>query len=314
MENNYDELINSNINTPEKPKDKSNYSIDMHWNQLQKSDIGNIYVDYKNLFKIKNIKINKYLYDIQIININNINDIFNFDKFYLEYDYIIINYNSIKLCDKFIKITKEDLINNDYELIQLQYTCNLDEFNKNIRSDNIFNDNFSVNSTTFLLKNNLLKKILENIDKYISNNNFIYNDIKCCKLNKPIFLSSNDNMWSEYYNIINSYDRIYILHLNKDYDRLNNCLDICNIFNVKPKDAIWDGLLGINAQSCDELIKNNIIKINLKVGEIGCNLSQQYMLEDAKKNNYNRIMIFEDDCILSDNYFTNLYNLIKDRL
>jgi hypothetical protein len=65
------------------------FAIDIYWKQLQKidnwyaptkkfiyqysdlSDIENKFVDYKVLFKIQHVKVNDYLFDIPIININN---------------------------------------------------------------------------------------------------------------------------------------------------------------------------------------------------------------------------------------------------
>ena len=64
-----------------------------------------------------------YLYNIPIINIENIYEIKNLDKSYLDYDNIIVNYKSSKICDKYIKISYSELVNNEYELIQLQNSC-----------------------------------------------------------------------------------------------------------------------------------------------------------------------------------------------
>ena len=71
---------------------------------------------------------NDYLFDIKIINLSDRSELFNISE---SYDNVIICINSLKLNDKFIKITKDQLLNNEYDFIQLQYNVDLDEFNKN---------------------------------------------------------------------------------------------------------------------------------------------------------------------------------------
>jgi GR25 family glycosyltransferase involved in LPS biosynthesis len=88
-------------------------------------------------------------------------------------------------------------------------------------------------------------------------------------------------------------------------------LEICNAFNRNYKDFFYHGNLGLNFPSIDQLLQNKITNIKLKEGEIGCNLSQQYILEDAINNNYNNILVLEDDISLSDNFFDIAYNMLK---
>jgi GR25 family glycosyltransferase involved in LPS biosynthesis len=237
-----------------------------------------------------------YLFDIKIINLSSRSELFNISD---SYDNIIICINSLKLNNKFIKITKDQLLNNEYDFIQLQYNADLDEFNKNIRSSNIFNTEISDESDVFLLKNNTLSKIIEGKT----------DDIKYAKLNKPIFINSLDINWYYYYNFINSLDKVYCLHLNKDYNRLNAMIEICNMLNQTPSKFFYDGILGYFLPSSDNLITYNISKIKLKTGEAGCILSQQLIFEDAQINKYKKILILEDDVYFNNDFFSLFYNI-----
>jgi len=314
-----------------KTNNKSLYAIDIYWKLLQKtdkfycinkkyvyqhsdlSDIENKYVNYKHVFNIENIKINEYILNIPIIDINNINDIKNINKFYLEYENIIINLNSIKICDKFIKIKKEDLILNEYDLIQLQNSCDSNNFNKFIKSDSIFNDDININCKAFLLKNNLLKKILNKPDDYILNNNFIYDNIKCCKLNKPLFLAGNDKIWFDYYNSIiidkiapiiyknkiknlikkiNNNEQININYSQNAIKWYKNIVGyIMKLYNCKQQSNICDIFITTDNDS-SKLNDNNInILISGEPTEINYDLYDIVIGSTIKKENYITIPI-----------------------
>ena len=52
-------------------------------------------------------------------------------------------------------------------------------------------------------------------------------------------------------------------------------------------------------------------KNNLTTGELGCLLSHIYILEDAINNNYENILIFEDDVIFHKNFLNKFYKNYK---
>lgn len=319
--NNFTEGLENLIKT----NNKSLYAIDIYWKLLQKidnwycinkkyvyqhsdlSDIENKYVNYKRVFNIENIKINEYIFNIPIIDLLNINDIKNISKFYLEYENIIINLNSIKICDKFIKISYSDLILNDYDLIQLQNTCDSNNFNNFIKSDSIFNDDININCKAFLLKNNLLKKILNKPDDYILNNNFIYDNIKCCKLNKPLFLAGNDKIWFDYYNTtpiicknkiknlitkINNNEQININYSQNAIKWYKNIVGyIMKLYNCKQQTNICDIFIITDSDS-SKLNDNNInILISGEPTEINYDLYDIVIGSTIKKENYITIPI-----------------------
>jgi hypothetical protein len=193
------------------------YSFDEYWKRLQQNDKwysitekyvyvhNNYYTDktnminYIQLFNIKNINNCEYLDYIPIIEMSNINMIYDINPIFHNSKYIIINLYCSKIERSFIKFSIDLLKKNNYELIHLQKP-----YNKIMVTDNteIFT-NISLNSScAYLLNNYLLKKIINN-KNYIVNNNFNYNLLRAAELIFPIFFDCNDNKWIEYYNKIN---------------------------------------------------------------------------------------------------------------
>lgn len=295
--NNFETGLNYLMNDYTKPK----YAIDIYWKLLQKEDnfytlkkkyacqlpgssnIEDRFVDYTRMFKLENMKFNKYFYDIPIFNLKKISDIVNIDKYFHDHKNIIIVINCIEINQKLIKLSYDEIINNNYDLIQLQNQCNLAEFNKNIRCGNIFNTYVNETSNAYLLKNNLLKKIIEHTNKYIINDKFNYNIIKSCKLNKPIYFSADDAIWMKYYNIVNLFDKIYVLKLSKYKINYN----ILNIFNKSKNDITEINVLNFEKNTIEKTIEN--IKL------------------DAKNNKHNRFMIINNNVNIHDNYFDDVY-------
>ena len=90
----------------------------------------------------------------------------------------------------------------------------------------------------------------------------------------------------------NIVDKIYIINLEKDKYRLDILKPKLHKFKIKYK--IIEGIDGNN-------VVNNT---KLRNGQYGCLLSHKKILEDALKNNYNQIAIFEDDIIFNRNFNT----------
>ncbi len=294
------------------------YAIDIYWKNIQKednwvclkkkyiyqesdfSDIENKIVNYQRLFKVEQNKYIEYLDDIPILELSSLNDIKNIDTIFHNYDNIIINIGCIKIPKEFIKYNIDELKNSIYEIIQLNEINH--DFNQIIRLNDMFITKID-NPMAFLIKKSVIKSFLKNPDFELYN---------CATTRLPIFISHNKLFWLEYYNVINFIDKIYCLHLNKDFDRLDNMLDICNIFNKNPKEFFYPGNIGYNFPNVYILQNNNILNIDFNVGEIGCNLSQKYFLEDAIKNNYNKILVLEDDIIIPDNFINITYKTLKN--
>lgn len=101
---------------------------------------------------------------------------------------------------------------------------------------------------------------------------------------KPILININDY-----------FDHIYCLNLDRRIDKweiIKNKFEILNI-NAHRFSAV-DG----NQLPLDVLSKQP----KLNKHEIGCKLSHYNIIKDAKKNNYKRILIFEDDVIFTLNF------------
>lgn len=108
-------------------------------------------------------------------------------------------------------------------------------------------------------------------------------------------------------NLLNIFfDKIYVINLKQD---------------VEKKKIIEKKLKELNIDySIFEAVDGNKLK-NVKllsygsVGAVGCRLSHMKILEDAIKNNYNRILVFEDDVIFRKNFNKHLekqYSTIKN--
>jgi len=120
---------------------------------------------------------------------------------------------------------------------------------------------------------------------------------------------SNDKMiiskCEEIHSTINDYfDHIYCLNLDRRKDKW---LKVKERFDkLKIKVERFSGIDGNNLSE-NELKKYN--KINKS--EIGCMLSHYNIINDAKKNNYEKILVFEDDIIFIENFHIHFENKIS---
>lgn len=127
------------------------------------------------------------------------------------------------------------------------------------------------------------KKLLK-ISKDRINKNKLINDELAISKCKKIDLSINDY-----------FDKIYCLNLDRRIDKWLKVEAKFNKLNLKvQRFSAVDG----NDISDFELKKYN--KINKY--EVGCMLSHYKIIEDAKKNNYKRILIFEDDVLFAEDF------------
>ena len=140
----------------------------------------------------------------------------------------------------------------------------------------------------------LLRKIINNHEKYdyILNDNFNYRNLKCVKLNKPIFLSICELKWIEYYNIINMFDKIYII---KNNIKINQIL--LNIFNKDKEDVTLCEIENYQG----EIIKNKIVLKSSSDTEILLEYFSLFGLEKTL-NDINGIFAFA------------IYDLLKKKL
>lgn len=108
-------------------------------------------------------------------------------------------------------------------------------------------------------------------------------------------------------------DRIYIINLKERSDRWINCikqLTKYNIINYERFDAIRPDLTKIDPV---QYSKNNMkLSKNYIIGALGCKLSHLSIINDAKINNYSKILILEDDFLLCNNFIEKYNNTIQN--
>jgi len=92
--------------------------------------------------------------------------------------------------------------------------------------------------------------------------------------------------------INDEFDKIYCINLKHRTDRWENCLEQFQKYDI-------------NVSRFDAINGKNIIpsgKNGLLAGEIGIIRSNYKIIEEAKNNNYEKIIIFEDDVVLTNDF------------
>jgi len=102
------------------------------------------------------------------------------------------------------------------------------------------------------------------------------------------------------YSINNVFDKVYLINLEQDTDKyqtMKNKLDNLNI-----QFELFKAIDGKKLNNCKLLRSGN-------KGAVGCKMSHMTILRNAKKNNYSKILILEDDI-----YFWKTFNEKFDSL
>ena len=94
------------------------------------------------------------------------------------------------------------------------------------------------------------------------------------------------------YTINNVVDKVYVINLDKDIERMKNIT-----FNLKKHNIDFTRVPAVYGRE----IYNNY-NTTLSPGTLGCLLSNKNIIIDAKKNNYNKILVCEDDIILDKQF------------
>jgi GR25 family glycosyltransferase involved in LPS biosynthesis len=107
-------------------------------------------------------------------------------------------------------------------------------------------------------------------------------------------------------------DKIYVINLKKNTDRWESISELAKKANVNITrfDAIYGKELDDNHP---DIIKYFIKNHKLNKGQIGCALSHVKIWEDAIKNNYKNIIVFEDDAVIPEDFwgrFNKYYNAL----
>ena len=93
----------------------------------------------------------------------------------------------------------------------------------------------------------------------------------------------------EFWNINNYFNKIYCINLNKRIERWENVERQLKLANINV--TRFEGIDGENLP-----LKNSLLS-----GELGCLYSHIEVIKDAKRNEYQKILILEDDIILPKN-------------
>ena len=110
---------------------------------------------------------------------------------------------------------------------------------------------------------------------------------------------------------MNNIDKIYIINLKHRTDRWEKCLEQLNKYNItnfERFDAICPDINNIDKSQYKNF--NDKSKKYL-TGAMGCKLSHYNVIQNAKKQNYNQVLILEDDFLLCQNFIEKYNELIK---
>jgi GR25 family glycosyltransferase involved in LPS biosynthesis len=125
-----------------------------------------------------------------------------------------------------------------------------------------------------------------------------------------LYINCNKINFTNLFTNINKIDKIYVINLKKNCDRLKVFMKRAKKANIQVErfDAIYGKDLPENHPYIHKyFVKNH----NLNPGQIGCALSHIKIWEDAIKNNYKNIIVFEDDAVIPKDFwnkFNKSYN------
>jgi GR25 family glycosyltransferase involved in LPS biosynthesis len=116
---------------------------------------------------------------------------------------------------------------------------------------------------------------------------------------------------------MNEIDKIYFINLERRPDRYEHFLKECSLKNVSYNKIIrYNAIDGLTYKFTEEeksMFKNVDYKNQSYMNKImGNQLSHYYILKEMVKNNYNYILICQDDVIFVDNIKEELDKLIKN--
>jgi hypothetical protein len=208
--------------------------------------------------------------------------------------------------------SKNFFVKNNYDINEKLYYYGTCVFN--INKINLLNINFS---ETEIEEDNIMYTFISKLKKQIiasSNNNFIgiSNDICIDNMINTYQYNYHNSSCSKIINHI--FDKIYVINL--EHDVLMKNIFINNNFKHNLNITFWKGTYGKFDNECLQILENDKIKMELirqnKIksnkrrifshGEIGYIASIISILKDAKYHDYKRIIIFDDDALLCNNF------------
>jgi Glycosyltransferase family 25 (LPS biosynthesis protein) len=207
---------------------------------------------------------------------------------------------------------KHIFINNNYDINSKLYYYGTCVFN--INKFKLLNTAFpEIDDTEENIMYSIISQLKGNITT-TSNHNFIgisydaYSNISHNKNDYNYHQSSCPKL------INHLFDKIYVINLEHDILMKNMFID--NNFRHNLNFTFWKGIYGKEDEQCLQLLENDKKKMELikkrkinskkrrvyTVGELGYIASTISIFNDAKCNNYKRIIIFDDDALLCNNF------------
>uniref|UniRef100_A0A1I7TME6 Glycosyltransferase 25 family member n=1 Tax=Caenorhabditis tropicalis TaxID=1561998 RepID=A0A1I7TME6_9PELO len=114
-------------------------------------------------------------------------------------------------------------------------------------------------------------------------------------------------------------DKIYLINLKRRKERLEKMMKIFNLLGVEFE--VLEATDGQKLEDLPKYLKNYhildgymdpITKRPMKNGEIGCFLSHYRIWQDVLKNNYKKVIVFEDDLRFSHDGLTRIKEVLQD--
>jgi GR25 family glycosyltransferase involved in LPS biosynthesis len=108
------------------------------------------------------------------------------------------------------------------------------------------------------------------------------------------------------------FDKVYLINLKRRPDKLKMTKELLDKFNITFElfEAV-DFCEGIPEDYQHQPVKESFLT-KVKPGAFGCLMSHLEVIKDAKKNNYNKVLIFEDDLATGDNFEFLFSQKVKD--
>lgn len=109
----------------------------------------------------------------------------------------------------------------------------------------------------------------------------------------------------EMYSPINQYfDRVYVINLDERKDRMGNIDELLSKHNI-----LYKRITAFNGRAEKARVPR---QFHNQLAEYGYNQSMKLVMTDAQLNNYERILVFDDDVIFYQTFNINFMNAIKN--
>jgi hypothetical protein len=282
----------------------------------------NIYINSNNC-NLDKFKLNYNLYNENIINLINNNLIDN------TLDNLIINspYISTDYLQYFKNINIDNIIKDtNYDIIELSMIIDENDFNLLIEDELkvLFKENKYINNfDCFYLTKRGLLKIKENLNLNIN----IFDNLSIGILSRPLFnynyysfeneskidiITKSNILFDTYYRVTSKFEKIYCINLSFEIEKKQSMMKYKNMLNCNDT-FFYNGILGTNLPELNDLINIGYYKSTIlsnkkykpipKKGAIGLNITQYNLFKEAIKENYEYVLMLEDDISFNNDYF-----------